>query len=122
MYKQVLAVTPAGTTGAATGSAQVVLENLGELHSVYLDYTSVTSDTVVRLQFTDPAATLMTVAANATDGWYFPRSVAVNVSGAGYSAAMDLERFPLVGTLVARATSSTPTTNGVKAHVYIDED
>jgi hypothetical protein len=124
MYKQVLAVTPAGTTGAATGSTQVALTNFGRLEAVYLEFgSSVTNDTRINIQFTDPVDNFLTVVSN-SGAWYFPRHPVSNTGGTSYTStsSLGLTRFPMVGTLVARAISSSPVTNAVTAHIYIDED
>jgi hypothetical protein len=124
MYKQVLAVTPAGTTGSATGSASVVLETTGELNAIYLEFgSSVTNDTRVNIQFADPVDNFLTVVSN-SGAWYFPRHPVSNTAGTSYTStsALGLTRFPMIGTLVARAISSSPVTDAVTAHIYIDED
>lgn len=121
MIKQILSVTAAGTTGSATGSASVVLQRGYELVAVYLDFTSVTSDTQSRLQLLDPATTLLGPIAGATDAWYFPRHAYNSSTGTTWTATYGVANYPLVGTLVGRAASSTPTTNGVEFHVYLRE-
>jgi len=121
MYKQIVSVTPSGTTGAATGSNSIALTDPGWLEAVYLDYTSVTIDTRVQIQHLTPAGNVLSVTGK-TDAWHFPRKPASNLAGTSYSSAMGLQRYPVLGTLVVRATSSTPTTNGVRAYIYIDED
>jgi hypothetical protein len=121
MHKHILSVTPAGTTGSATGSASIALTRMGELHAVFLDFTTVTSDTVTRLQLVDPPATMLTLTSVNSDSWYFPRSAINSSTGHSYTASYAAIRYPLVGTLVLRATSSTPTTNGVEAHVFVEE-
>jgi hypothetical protein len=121
MIKQILSVTPAGSTGSATGSASVVLQRGYELEAVYIDFTSVTSDTWSRLELADPASVLLGPLNTTTDGWYFPRKLFNSSTGTSLTGTYGMARYPLVGTLVGRAASSTPTTNGVEFHVYIRE-
>jgi hypothetical protein len=121
MHKQVLSVTPAGSTGSATGSASVVLQRGYELEAVYIDFTTVTSDTWSRLELADPATVLLGPISGATDAWYFPRDNFNSPTGTSWTGTYGVARYPLVGTLVGRAASSTPTTNGVEFHVYIRE-
>jgi hypothetical protein len=122
MLKQVLSVTPAGTTGSATGSDSVVLSRGYVLDGVYINYTSVTSDTVVRLQLVDPPVTMLVIETNATDGWYFPRKNYCTSTGASYSSWLSsIAEYPIMGTLVARVSTSTPTTNGVKFYCWFKD-
>jgi hypothetical protein len=121
MHKHILSVTPAGTTGSATGSASIALTRFGELHAVFMDFGSITSDTVTRLELVDPVNQMLTLTGVTTDAWYFPRSTLNTNTGATYTSTAGMVRYPLVGTLVLRASSSTPTANGVEAHVYVEE-
>jgi len=121
MFKQVLSVTPSGTTGSATGSTSVVLTRGYELDAVFVDFTSVTSDTWIRLELVDPPATLLGPVNANSDGWYFPRDNYNSSTGHSMTSSYGMVRYPLLGTLIGRAASSTPTTNGVEFHCFLRE-
>jgi hypothetical protein len=86
-------VTASGADGSATGSNTTPFGAIsGELISVHLAYSAgmpATCD-VVLTRVADgaiPAETLLTVSNNNTDGWYYPRAIAVtsantNIAGA----------------------------------------
>ncbi len=122
MLKLTLALTTTGTTGAAAATGTFAPFYAGELHSVYLDYASVTSVTnVILAQSENPQQPLLTVNDNATDGWYFPRNVATNTGGTARISTAGVFAFPVVSLLTLEVSSSTPTASAVTAYVYIKE-
>jgi hypothetical protein len=122
MQKHVLSVTPAGATGAATGSALVTLYGGAKIYGFYLDFAAVTSDTCVRLETIPDTSPVFVLTSSTADGWYFPRYAVCTSTGASYSSlATDLVQFPVIGSLACRVGSSTPTAAGVVAHVFMDE-
>ena len=125
MQKHILAVTAAGATGSATGSASIILGGAGKLYGAYLDLaTNVTSDTCIRIEALSPAVSVFVLAgvtAASADGWYFPRESTHTNTGASYTSTTALIQYPIVGSLAVRVGSSTPTAAAVTAYVYVDE-
>lgn len=79
-----LEITVTGANGAATGTTKS-RPIMGRLLGVHIDYTSqpITADvTVATAGAGVPALTLLAVANNATDGWYFPRVAIHTTAGA----------------------------------------
>jgi len=117
------AVTPAGTTGAADGTAVMTPAHNGKLYAVYLDYASVTSVTNVEIRLGTPAVSIFTKNDNATDGWWFPRFKPRSNTCAPWTSevAADGQMPPVFGQLTLAVTSSTPATNAVTAYAFIAE-
>ena len=117
MQRVVINVTPAGTTGGASGSGTATVFYVGNLHAVYLDYYGSTASTCVHLaQSMAPSQNLLTVNSNSADGWYFPRSAIVTsvaASMTGYAP------FPVIDKLVMSVGTSVPQEH--TAYVYIQE-
>lgn len=112
--------TGAGTTGAVNKSATAApWAHKGLIHSVYLDYGSVTSITNVTI--TNGQVTILSIADNATDGMYYPRALAQTNGGTalvGGSAAALM--FPVThGQLRVSVSSSTPSVTALTAHFHI---
>ncbi len=122
MHLQKFSITPQGATGSATGSASVAFQRGAELHALYVNYTSVTNDTVVALWLVDPAVAVVTLTASSTDGWFYPRQQPTTTTSAAYtSTASPLLKIPLLGTVAARATASSSTANGVIVYAYVND-
>jgi hypothetical protein len=113
--------TGTGTTGTVNASATLTPTYNGKLHSVYLDYGSVTSITNVTLALTAPVVTIFTVSDNNSDGWYWPRETAVTMNGTAYNSTAGLFSLPVMNPLRLSVSSSTPSVTAVTGYVFIEE-
>lgn len=97
-------VATAGTDGSATGSGRTEFAHAGRLLAVHLDYSAGqpgTTDVTIKEKET-PQQTMLNIANNNTDGWYYPRVVVHDVAGADvtYDGTNEIyELFPFAGVL-----------------------
>jgi hypothetical protein len=122
MYKVVSVVTTgAGTTGAVDASASASRGMIlrGTLHSVVLDYGSVTSITNVTIA--TEAGVIFTLPDNATDGTYYPRAYVHTIGGTAHAGTSGLAKIPIYSYLRLSVSSSTPSTTALTAQIFIDE-
>lgn len=84
-------MTADGSAGAATGSANTPHVVDGIIRAVHLNYSAsaaATLDVTISEATENPALPVLTVADNATDGWYYPAHQADNAgSGADLEGA-----------------------------------
>ena len=115
-----IVVTGAGTTATVNASSTNSPLVTGKLHSVYLDYGSVTSTTNVTIS-TD-VGTIFTLNDNATDGWYYPRAYLHTQSGSAHVGTAGVAMFPVTSWLRVSVSSSSPSVTALTAHLFIEGD
>jgi hypothetical protein len=108
MEKVKLTLTVSGTTATATSTRPI----MGELYAVGVEYasgTNATTDLTLKVVGNDgmPDLPLLTVADNATSGWYYPRGAAVNTSNSAITNSFVC--LPLHGKIQANVAQSTDT-------------
>ena len=122
MLRSIIAVTSAGTTGAAIGTTTNTPYYEGELHAVYVEYAAtMTATTTARLSLADPSLALLTLTATA-GGWFFPRLVSSSNAGAAQPATAGVFAYPVTGHLVGTVATAAPATDACKFTVYIKEN
>ena len=109
-----------GTEGLAAMTATSKDFVRGHVWGVHLDYAAgITTTTDVTLSGADPTLTLLSVANNATDGWYYP-VVATTLNPAPTETAPSYDRPPINSliTAVVTQTSLITTQNLLTVTVY----
>lgn len=84
-------LTAAGTpSGSAVGTVQSYDTLAGRIVGIYFDYSGTVTTTDVAVMPAHSAGTILSVANNVTDGWYYPTVVACN----GTAGALDAYAWP----------------------------
>lgn len=77
-------ITTSGSDGSATGNDATPAPVVGTIKAVHIDYSAgqpATTD-VVLTTVESPVQTILTVADNKNDGWYYPRVPVQDAAGA----------------------------------------
>jgi len=120
-----IAVTTTGTAGSASGNESSI-RCTGRVYAVYLAYHAsapATTDVTLAMAGT-PSESILTIANNATSGWYYPRRpVCLND---GTALAYDIggsqkvcEPYAVVDRLKLSVAQSDALTDCVVAYVYL---
>jgi len=118
-----IAVTTTGTAGSASGSESSI-RCTGRVYAVYLAYHAsapATTDVTLAMAGT-PSESILTIANNATSGWYYPRRpVCLNDGTAlAYDGVHKVcEPYAVVDRLKLSVSGSNALTDCVKAYVYL---
>lgn len=113
-----ITATASGSAGSATGTGTSSAPIMGELLAVHLDYTGLPATTDVTLAHVTPARTLLTVTNNVTDGWYTPRSPAVDTANTAITNSFT--EIPLAG-YVTVSIAQGDAAGTVVATLLVDE-
>lgn len=84
-----LTATVTGSAGSATGSAATGRPIFGRVRAVYVDYTSQPATTDVTIKATGPDQPILTLTNANTDGWFQPRVLSDDTSGADLTGVYD---------------------------------
>lgn len=109
-----LTMTGTGATTADNTSPQIT----GELLGVYIDYTaSITATTDLTITYSSPlGGQILAKVNNVTDGFFAPRSGAVDSSGSAITNSH--VPFPVNGKLTVTVGQTTPGTTGTLWFMY----
>jgi len=111
LRQEQVTVSATGAAGAATGSGSTDGMVHGRVFAVYVDYTAgITETTDLTLTQASPSMTVLVLADNATDGWYYPTVQVHSTSGstrAWYQSVLVADQIDIE---VGESTSGTVAT------------
>ena len=118
-------VTTTGSDGSATGSAKTDSTVSGEILAIHLDFSAgqaATADTTIATAHA-PVRTILVTTDTATDGWYQPRAVAHDATGAAvtYDGANELYTCIPVNDQITISVAQADNNETVTATILVEQ-